>query len=732
MGRGQQDVRDIVVIDVGGTWTRAGVQGADLSVTDMLRLPSPNFMSGSGLPTLQSDLLDLISRSIGILRRTKARKSLDTIGIAFPGPTDREGKIMSAATLWGRAAKGIRFDLAAKIRERVPSLRHVFVQNDLSAGALRYAAATDHDRFCVMTVGSGISHKIYDRDRGGLLLGGRGLCGEIGHMKVDFSPDAPECDCGGRGHLGALSSGRAVERLARRMASAAGTRAVFAESQLWKLCSSRPEQIDNAMIAKAVKMGDAVARQILDRATFPLTSVIAQINVSFGIEKFFITGGFASALGVEYLASVERNLSKHDFDGRSDGYSDGLVEMGYDDDLDNLIGIGIHVRDRISCGGMDAPEAPGRPETMEATCRLERGYSNQFSRDILSATNPLLADLLSGARVGVYVDGKVSSLWGSAIRRYFETNRNAFADVYFVSLEMSESRKSLETVASVLEGAIGREMDRRAVLVAIGGGALMDTIGVAAQIFRRGIEYVRVPTTLLGLVDAAVGVKVGVNFGGHKNMVGGFYAPTAVVSDVGFLKTLDDRQLRSGIVEMIKIAVVSSLDLFSELEAHAVQLAAGGFEDPYSHESLITTAAVELLAHLRRDFYERDLERHVDFGHAFAHSFESASGYDLTHGEAVALDILMSAHIALGRGLLRMPDFERLCHLFEVLGLPRDHPSLTMQTAMEALDDLRQHKGGRLVVVVPESIGRTTFIDTLSMEELEGALSFVRSLAHPA
>lgn len=731
MERGYEGDRDIVVIDIGGTWVRAGVQSAHLSVTDMRKLPSPNYLNGSDLATLQSDLLDLIARSIGILRGTHAQKELDTVGVAFPGPTDSEGKITSAATLWGRAGNGLRYDLAAKIRERVPSLRHAFIQNDLSAGALRYAVATDHDRFCVMTVGSGISHKIYDREHGGLLLDGRGLCGEIGHMKVDFSKNAPRCDCGGRGHLGALSSGRAVERMARKISSAPSKRAAFAESQLRKLCSGHPEEIDNAMVVNAVKMGDAIALQILDRATFPLSTVIAQINVSYGIEKFFITGGFASALGADYLASLERNLKKHDFHGRSDSYSEGLVEMGHDDDLDNLIGIGLHVRDRISCGGLDAPEEAGQ-ETIEAVCRLEREYPNHFSHDVLSAENPLLADLLSDAHVGVYVDQKVWDLWGRPIRRYLEANRSAFADVYCVPLEMSESRKSLETVSSVLEGAISRGMDRRAVLVAIGGGALMDTIGVAAQVFRRGIDYVRVPTTLLGLVDAAVGVKVGVNFEGHKNMVGGFYPPAAVVSDAGFLKTLDDRQLRSGIVEMIKIAVASCPDLFFQLEVKAVQLASGASEDPYTYESLITTAAAELLAHLRRDFYERDLKRHVDFGHAFAHSFESASAYDLTHGEAVALDILMSTHIARGRGLLGITDFERLCRLFETLGLPRDHPCLTMQTAIEALEDLRQHKGGRLVVVVPEAIGRTIFINSLSMEELEGALSFVRSMAQTA
>ena len=209
--------------------------------------------------------------------------------------------------------------------------------NDITAAAERYANMQKYqniDYFAVITISSGIGSKIYDVRNRKVILDRRSIGGEMGHIKLDFSPNAPFCDCGGRGHLGAVSSGRAVERLA--ISEAKIHPSMFKNSILFKL-TKNPENINNQLLVKAIKAGDRFCLQILDKATFPLAYSIAHVSGNIGVDKFIIVGGFALNCGDRYLMSLQTSLLKTDFYSRKRREIPILVELGINDDNDCLI-----------------------------------------------------------------------------------------------------------------------------------------------------------------------------------------------------------------------------------------------------------------------------------------------------------------------------------------------------------------------------------------------------------
>jgi glucokinase len=263
---------------------------------------------------------------------------MDTVGLSFPAPITSGGIVNQACTVWGD--RGKNFPLLKKLMKACREVKWT-IANDISAAAERYAAMDKYkniDYFAVITVSSGIGSKIYDVKNRKVLLDRRSIGGEIGHVKVDFSSDAAVCDCGGKGHLAAISSGRAVERIAISEAKRNSTN--FKKSLLFKLVQDA-ELINNLHLVNALKINDSFTIRILDKATFPLACSIAQISGGIGADKFIFIGGFALSCGDKYLDSLKRNLQKIDFYSREKKDILNLVDLGINDDSDSLIGAGI-------------------------------------------------------------------------------------------------------------------------------------------------------------------------------------------------------------------------------------------------------------------------------------------------------------------------------------------------------------------------------------------------------
>jgi len=362
---------------------------------------------------------------------------------------------------------------------------------------------------------------------------------------------------------------------------------------------------------------------------------------------------------------------------------------------------------------------------LEVAARRPITYSvANISHAVFDVTSPYLAGFAEDRQTFAVVDEKVMLLYGPSIVRYL-TERTNF--VGCMSIPGNEDAKNLRTVRRIFANAMEHRLDRSAVLVAIGGGVVMDVVGLTASLYRRGIDYLRVPTTLIGIVDVAVGIKTAINFLDKKNVLGAFHAPLGAIADRRLLKTLDRRHLACGLAEIIKMGIVRDPILFELAERHAESLLSSGFSEPADvPDEIILRAQASMIDELEPNLFERDKRRLVDFGHTVSPSLEAASGYRMHHGEAVAVDALFSTALATVQGFCDKNVFHRLRALHERISLPVSSEKLTGALAWRAFEEARKHRDGNLNLVVPTRIGNATFVQKVTSDELAAALTLMR------
>ncbi|MGI4758823.1 MAG: sedoheptulose 7-phosphate cyclase [Janthinobacterium lividum] len=343
------------------------------------------------------------------------------------------------------------------------------------------------------------------------------------------------------------------------------------------------------------------------------------------------------------------------------------------------------------------------------------------SRRVFDPEEGMLADVVAGRPVFFVVDRTIHQLYGREIDFYAQARLHVAGTLICNS---SESGKTLRNVELICEAAHGVGLRRDGIIVAVGGGITLDLAGFAAACFRRGIGYVRVPTTLIGLVDVAVGIKQGVNAFGSKNILGAFYPPLATVLDYGFLETLSLPALSSGFAEILKMAVIRDEALLRLVEQHGRSLIDSGYRHPQTAGRQIAERAELLMAEeLAGNLYESCLARLVDFGHTFSPVIETASQYTISHGEAVAIDMLLSTSIAAQRGVCSTSFFDRLVRIVGHLGLPLWPDRMpTVSQLAGSLVAVILHRGGALNLVAPQEAGVATFLQNVSTAEVEIAV----------
>lgn len=350
-------------------------------------------------------------------------------------------------------------------------------------------------------------------------------------------------------------------------------------------------------------------------------------------------------------------------------------------------------------------------------------YRVIWTEGVLRTSNPLLLQLGAiennshtedrGRRL-VFVENEVFRFYSGDINRFFCAEGSRI-----VVLSVTEKTKNLRMVERAVEHMTQFGINRRSEpVIAIGGGCLLDAVGFAASIYRRHVPYVRVPTTLLGIVDAGIGVKTGVNFGLHKNRIGSYCAPVAAVLDPTFLGTLPKRHIRNGLAEVLKMAIVSDITLFQILESHASDLVEScATSSPVSRE-IIHLSIQRMLDELEPNLWEHDLYRVVDFGHTFSPVIEMLKLESLLHGEAVAIDMCISTVIAARRNLIDAAAADRIIALTQRMGLPIINSDCTAANLQTALDDVVRHRDGLQRIAVPTAIGDATFLNDVSLQEV--------------
>ncbi|GAB4547508.1 MAG: 3-dehydroquinate synthase [Anaerolineales bacterium] len=361
-----------------------------------------------------------------------------------------------------------------------------------------------------------------------------------------------------------------------------------------------------------------------------------------------------------------------------------------------------------------------RPQAWRVTYERRIEYEVANSPDIFNPENP---DLLyphnaRQTRRFVVVDENVHRFHAEKIRRYFLHHG---IDAKLFIFPGGEEDKTIESYL-----AMARELDafpihrRDEPILAIGGGVLTDVAGFLASSYRRSVPHIKVPTTLMGYVDASIGIKTGVNFDGNKNRLGSFEAPKRTLLDKSFLKTLPRRHLLNGAAEIIKLAVIKDATLFELLERNGARSIEAHFQDEPSGE-ILDRAISGMLEELQPNLFEDELARKVDFGHTFSYGLETHPEAHLLHGEAVLLDMVVSMLIARQRGLLSIDETERFFRLLETLGFQLDTSSLDPYLLWQSLEERTYHRNGLQRVPMPQGLGGCVFLNDITLDEIQSA-----------
>ena len=343
------------------------------------------------------------------------------------------------------------------------------------------------------------------------------------------------------------------------------------------------------------------------------------------------------------------------------------------------------------------------------------------SRDLLEFGSKGL-----GARRLIVIDQKLIEYYLQDIKQYFDHNR---VQIHVLAVQCEEKDKNLDLLIKIIDEMERFGLVRRAEpVIAIGGGVLLDVVGMAAGLYRRGVPYIRVPTTLIGQIDASVGIKTGINYSARRNRLGSYYPPLSSYIDTTFLDTLPLIDISSGLGEMFKMAVIKDENLFKVLTDHGRQLYASKFQGGAQADVAIRLAVVGMKQELEKNLWERDLKRIVDFGHTFSPLIEMRSIDDtdcpsLTHGHAVALDVIFSSVISFNRGLITRDELDQILNLALALSLPMSH-ELFRQPRMiyEALTDTIKHRDGSQNLPVPNAIGTGIFLNDVTYDEIKKAV----------
>jgi len=331
------------------------------------------------------------------------------------------------------------------------------------------------------------------------------------------------------------------------------------------------------------------------------------------------------------------------------------------------------------------------------------GYPVRTGNSLPALLASLPADLR--ARVGaVVIDERVWALHRERIEAALTTAGISGATT---RIPGGESAKTLERYATLCRFLATGGVDRHTVVLALGGGVVTDLAGFAAATFARGVSWVACPTTVLGMVDAAVGGKTGINFEGAKNVLGAFHQPMAVLADVSFLPTLDPRDFVSGLAEAVKAAVIRDAGLFERMERDPDVLRDPRHPDlpDLLHQAMAVKAAV-----VEADEREAGERAVLNFGHTFGHALEAATGFgQWTHGEAVSIGMVCAAAASVDEAGLSEEAFRRVEGCLLGLGLPVRDPNTAPETLTPWLERDKKGVGGTPRFVLTPRIGSASF-----------------------
>ena len=342
------------------------------------------------------------------------------------------------------------------------------------------------------------------------------------------------------------------------------------------------------------------------------------------------------------------------------------------------------------------------PEIIE-TVRVElgpRSYDIEIGAGLLAQVGARMKALGMTGRVGVVTNETVAPLYGGAVMASLS---DAGFNPVLIEVPDGEEYKSLAWASHLYDRLLAMRFDRKCALTALGGGVVGDLTGFVAATYMRGIPFVQVPTTLLAQVDSSVGGKTGVNHPKGKNMIGAFYQPRYVCSDVATLSTLPDAEFLSGMAEVVKYGVIHDEALFSMLEK--------GRDDILRKDTRMLARMIRRSCEIKaevvgKDELEGGLRAILNYGHTVGHAIEALTNYTgFRHGEAVSIGMVAAARLAHRSGLCGRDVEARVEALLISLGLPVRFPGLAPGAVLDAISLDKKSEGGKVRFVLPKRIG---------------------------
>lgn len=363
-------------------------------------------------------------------------------------------------------------------------------------------------------------------------------------------------------------------------------------------------------------------------------------------------------------------------------------------------------------GELKAPRSSGAAQPTRLNFKAGTASTDLVLGSGLLAQACDLLGGFGGRRLLLVSDSRVSPLHAAPL---CERLKGGGFDAELFVIPAGEGSKSLETLTELYAACQSLGVERGDVVVAVGGGVVGDVAGMLAGTYLRGLDFVQVPTSLVSMVSASLGGKVGLNFGGYKNQVGLFKHPALVIADVASLETLPEGDLLSGMGELVTVGVLGAPEIFEALEAN-----------PAADLLPLISAAVRYKGEVvEADPEDRlGIRMRLNLGHTFGHALEELSGHTLAHGLAVAAGLSVAARLAFELGICPEPFYERIGNLLTRLKLPRALTGYSPQEVLKIMQGDKKRAGGRLRFVLPRALGEVIIVgeDEVRPDMLEKTL----------
>lgn len=356
--------------------------------------------------------------------------------------------------------------------------------------------------------------------------------------------------------------------------------------------------------------------------------------------------------------------------------------------------------------------------TQKLMCKIPNTsyhYEIEVGSGLLNFQTQYLSSLAS--RFAIITDDKIASLYGKQLQ---ECLASSGVEVYLFSFPNGEQYKTRGTKELLENQLFEKGLGRDTCVIALGGGVVTDIAGYVAATYCRGLPLVMVPTSLLGMVDASIGGKTGVNTPYGKNMLGCIYQPKKVVIDLSTLKSLPKKELANGVVEMIKHGLIADYALFEDLDTYSNQILA--------LDAAILEKAIFESCRIKKEIVEQDEKengkrRLLNFGHTIGHALERLTQYSLSHGEAVAIGLLVESYLSVKLGILDQTSFDRIKKNLLQYGLPLQLPSrFPIQTILDAMALDKKSLKGQPRFVMIDAIGSSLAYDSSYCTHVEESL----------